>query len=128
VHERVEEGRSKLSSEQRILIQETAVSDSIIATLEGRPPTGRLLQYNPPQKRKSNRALSVRHGWTWSGQQCFFGPAPQESNRVADARARTIHTAADQLELRDKPVIAFHSRAAASRLRTSGSVSRTKFS
>jgi hypothetical protein len=35
-----------------------------------------------------------------------FRPAPQQSNRVADAGA-TIAAAADQLELRDQPVIAF---------------------
>ena len=36
----------------------------------------------------------------------LFRPAPQESNRVADAGARTIDAATDQLELRDQPVIA----------------------
>jgi hypothetical protein len=37
----------------------------------------------------------------------LFQPAPQESNRVADAGARTIDAATDHLELRDQPVIAF---------------------
>ena len=37
----------------------------------------------------------------------LFRPASQESNRVADAGARTIDAATDQLELRDQPVIAF---------------------
>ena len=37
----------------------------------------------------------------------LFWPAPQESNRVADAGARTIDAATDKLKLRDQPVIAF---------------------